>query len=76
MERGMTRAESIEVQVNGDPRTVPSGLDVHALLRHLGLEPELVVVELNGDILARGSYPNVAVSAGDVLELVHFVGGG
>jgi thiamine biosynthesis protein ThiS len=34
------------------------------------------VVELNGDILPRGGYPDVTVSAGDVLELVHFVGGG
>ena len=36
----------------------------------------MVVVERNGDILRRERYPEVEVEAGDVLELVHFVGGG
>ena len=46
------------------------------LLEHLSLQPSLVVVERNGDILRRDSYPEVPVESGDVLELVHFVGGG
>jgi len=36
----------------------------------------MVVVELNRDILERDSYRDFTVSAGDTLELVHFVGGG
>ena len=46
------------------------------LLEHLELNPTLVVVELNREILDRNRYDEVAVAAGDVLELVHFVGGG
>ena len=69
-------AESIEVQVNGEPRTVPARVSVRGLLEHLELKPEMVVVERNGDILRRERYPEVEVEAGDVLELVHFVGGG
>lgn len=67
---------TIEVRVNGEERSVPGGLSVHALLEHLGLQPRLVVVERNGDILRRESYPDAPVEAGDALELVHFVGGG
>ena len=69
-------SDSIEVQLNGEERAVPSGLSVKALLEHLALQPAMVVVERNGDILRRDSYPEVSVEAGDVLELVHFVGGG
>jgi sulfur carrier protein len=35
-----------------------------------------VVVERNREILSRERYGEVEVEAGDVLELVHFVGGG
>lgn len=70
------RSETISIAVNGEPRQVPTGLSVDALLRHLELQPRLVVVEHNGDILRRERYDAVPVSAGDSLELVHFVGGG
>lgn len=69
-------SESIEVRVNGEDRQVPGGMSVRGLLEHLALQPEMVVVERNGDILRRDHYPEVAIEAGDVLELVHFVGGG
>jgi sulfur carrier protein len=64
------------VRVNGDERAVPAGLSVAGLLAHLGLEPRMIVVEHNGDILRRESYADAPVRAGDQLELVHFVGGG
>jgi sulfur carrier protein len=69
-------AGSIEVRVNGDVRAVPAGLDVPALLEHLELNPRMVVVEHNGEILRRDALAGVPVRAGDTLELVHFVGGG
>jgi sulfur carrier protein len=68
--------QEIEVRLNGKPRTVAAGLTVGALLDSLELRRELVVVELNREILRRESYASVPVNAGDVVELVHFVGGG
>ena len=69
-------AEEIDVLINGEARAVPAGLTVSRLLLHLALQPPLVVVERNGDILGRDRYDAVEVAPGDVLELVHFVGGG
>jgi sulfur carrier protein len=68
--------EAIEIRLNGKVRSVPPGLTVRGLLESLDLRPELVVVELNRDILRREAYGEVPVREGDVLELVHFVGGG
>lgn len=68
--------ETIEVRINGEPREVPVGLAVDALLAHLELDPRMVVVEHNRAILRRESLAAVAVQPGDVFELVHFVGGG
>jgi len=39
--------------VNGESCRVPAGLDLECLLRHLGHQPQLVVVEYNGVILPR-----------------------
>ena len=69
-------AATIAVRVNGDEREVPVGLDVPALLEHLGLHPRMVVVERNGQILRREGLAGVPVEPGDRYELVHFVGGG
>lgn len=72
----MSEAERITVTVNGDTREIPSGLTVRAFLESLELQPALVVVERNREILDRDRYDQVEVEPGDVLELVHFVGGG
>ena len=67
---------TVRIRLNGKERQVASGTTVSALLDELGLIPGMVVVERNREILARDSYATVRLSAGDRLELVHFVGGG
>jgi thiamine biosynthesis protein ThiS len=66
----------MRVIVNGEGRDVAPGTTVSGLLESLGLHPGLVVVERNREILDRDRYGEVALETGDVLELVHFVGGG
>ena len=72
----MTGFDPITVHINGMGRELPAGLSVLAALEHLDLNPALVVVELNREILERSLYADAQVESGDVLELVHFVGGG
>ncbi|HUE97281.1 MAG TPA: sulfur carrier protein ThiS [Longimicrobiaceae bacterium] len=69
-------SDSIDVQINGESRAVPGGATIEELLQSLDLQPKMVVVEHNGDILRRERYGEVRVAPGDALELVHFVGGG
>ena len=47
-----------------------------ALVAELGLKPEKVAVERNGTIVPRSTLGQVPLADGDVLEIVHFVGGG
>jgi thiamine biosynthesis protein ThiS len=72
----MTDPSEIEVRINGDNRMIPTDLSVTGLLEWLDLNPALVVVELNREILDRGRYDEVSLVEKDNLELVHFVGGG
>ena len=68
--------ELVEIQVNGEPRRVPARLDLVGLLEYLELRPETVVVEHNRVIVRRNALRGTPVGAGDVVEIVHFVGGG
>lgn len=66
----------LEILVNGDPRHLPGPATAADLLRHLGLDPRTVVVELNRKIVRRLQLNDTALADGDAVELVHFVGGG
>ena len=70
-------SELIAVTVNGDVREIPARSTVASLLAALELEPRLVVVERNREILRdRDAFPMIELGAGDTIEIVHFVGGG
>jgi sulfur carrier protein len=64
------------VTLNGSEKDVPEGLSVRALLDHLGLTEGPLAVEINREIVPRAEHTTRTVASGDVLEIVHFVGGG
>lgn len=66
----------LEIMVNGESRRLPAPATVADLLRHLSLDPRTVVVELNRRIIRRPQLQDTALTDGDAVELVHFVGGG
>jgi thiamine biosynthesis protein ThiS len=67
---------AIEILVNGEPRRLDGPATASDLLQHLGLDPRMVVVELNRRIVRRPQLSDTALADGDAVELVHFVGGG
>lgn len=71
-----TMTDSISITLNGEPRRFLTGGSVADLVRDIGLDPAKVAVERNLEIVARSTLADVSLSEGDVLEIVHFVGGG
>ncbi len=65
----------MELTINGEKSTVPSGLTVAQLVQHLGIDGP-VAVERNREIVPRAEHTEAQLVDGDVLEIVHFVGGG
>ena len=65
----------ISITVNGEPRRFAGGT-IAALVASLELNPQKVAVERNGEIVPRSTLGDVVLAEGDVLEIVHFVGGG
>ena len=66
----------ISLTVNGEPRRAAAGSSIADLVRSLGLDPAKVAVEHNREIAPRSTLGSVTLAEGDVLEIVHFVGGG
>jgi len=66
----------MELTVNGEPQDLPAPLSVAELLARLDLTPNRVAVEVNEDVVPRGTYDVRRLAAGDRVEIVHFVGGG
>ena len=69
-------SESIDVVVNGEPRSVAQGTTVTGLIEELGLGDRRVAVERNRQVVPRAEHGSTVLAAGDRVELVTFVGGG
>ena len=66
----------ISIVLNGKPVVLAAGSTISDFLRSRSLVDKLVVVELNGAIVARAAFPSTELRGGDRVEIVHFVGGG
>ena len=68
--------ENIALQVNGEPKSCPDGTKLSDFLVQISLNPRLIAIEYNGEILARPLWPDTTLQSGDRLEIVTIVGGG
>jgi thiazole synthase len=66
----------MEITLNGETRRIEAPVNVRGLLEQLGLDPAKIAVERNLEIVPRSTYGQVALTDGDRLEIVHFIGGG
>ena len=63
--------------INGeDHDDLPDGLNVAALIAHLGLPGGKIAVERNREVVPKSRYGEVALEPHDRLEIIHFIGGG
>lgn len=66
----------MKLKINGEDRQAADDLSLTGLLESLQIRPGRVVVERNREIVPRDAYGATMLAEGDVLEIVHFVGGG
>jgi sulfur carrier protein len=68
--------ENMRLLINGEERRFADLSDIAALVAALGLDARKIAVERNLEIVPRSSYAATALSDGDRIEIVHFIGGG
>lgn len=64
----------MQLVLNGKPYAF-GGATIVDLLEELGLQGRLAV-EVNQDIIPKGEHSGHALNDGDVVEIVHAIGGG
>lgn len=66
----------MKLTVNGEPQEVSEGTTVQGLIEKLGLTQGPVAVERNQEVVPRAQHAATILAEQDVVEIVHFVGGG
>ena len=72
----------MRVTVNGKPRNLDCAPDTSPeiplpeFLRAHDVNPRLVAIAINGDVIPKDQYDSAVVREGDALEIVRMVGGG
>ncbi len=64
------------IRLNGEEKTLPEGTTLRGLVSALGLSDKGLGLEHNGVMVLRGQWEGTVLCDGDVVEAVHFVGGG
>ena len=67
---------SVQVKLNGEPRTLPDGSTVTQAVAELTAAPSGVAAAVNGEVVPRGSWAVTPLCRGDQVEVVTAVQGG
>lgn len=66
----------MHIIVNGSKENYPSDTDVSQLLDQLHLQDKRIALEVNRKIIPRGEYDQHILNDGDIVEIIHAIGGG
>ncbi len=66
----------MKLKLNGTESEIQEGISVAELLKNLKIEPVLVAVEVNLEIIKKPDYQRYVLKDGDSIEIVNFIGGG
>lgn len=66
----------MKIVCNGSEKEILENAILVDFLKSLDLDPDTVVVECDGEIIARKNYESHLLTGGAKLELIRFVGGG
>lgn len=68
--------ESIIITLNGDEQRLSAGATIADLIAGMELQGKRVAVECNEEIVPKAEHATTSLKHGDVLEIVHAIGGG
>lgn len=66
----------IEIKLNGETKMIDGEVTLDRLLDLFSLPRQRVAIELNSSVVSRNNWNATDLADGDVIEVIHFVGGG
>ena len=72
----MKKLNKIKIRVNGKIKTISNDLTLQKLINHLKIPVTKVAIELNKEIINKKEMKKIKLNNNDIIEIVHFIGGG
>jgi sulfur carrier protein len=66
----------MKIVINGESKTVSEKLTVQQLIQELGIEEQKLALEVNEEIVPRSTFSEHLLQPGDIVEIIHAIGGG
>jgi sulfur carrier protein len=66
----------IEIELNGEPRSVPPQQNLQQLVEELGLAHQALALAVNRSVVPRQGWSARALQAQDKVDIVRAIGGG
>jgi|TARA_B100001057_G_scaffold444930_1_gene482258 thiamine biosynthesis protein ThiS len=72
----MTKIKKIKIKANGKIKSVPENYKMSDLVKNLKIPVKKVAIELNQEIIDKNKLNKIKLKKNDIIEIVHFIGGG
>jgi len=73
---GRRDLKRMTARINGEARVLPDGSTIADLLESFGLPAKTVLVERNGEPVARDTFGRQSIQEEDRIEIINMVAGG
>ena len=72
----MKKINKIKIRLNGKNKTVSNDSYLLELINELKIPLKKVAIEFNKEIINKNKIKKIKLNNNDVIEIVHFIGGG
>tara|TARA_B100001057_G_scaffold344288_1_gene345278 strand:- start:742 stop:960 length:219 start_codon:yes stop_codon:yes gene_type:complete len=72
----MKKLKKIKIKINGKIKTIIDRLTLFELINNLKIPVTKVAIELNKEIINKKKIKEIKLKNNDIIEIVHFIGGG
>ena len=66
----------MKIVINGESKIVSENLTIQELIHNLGIAQQKLALEVNQVIVPRSTFSEHFLESGDVVEIIHAIGGG
>ncbi|MDC3106385.1 sulfur carrier protein ThiS [Candidatus Pelagibacter sp.] len=72
----MKKLKKIKIKINGKIKTIIDRSTLYELIDNLKIPITKVAIELNKEIINKKKIREIKLKNNDIIEIVHFIGGG
>ena len=72
----MKKIKKIKIRLNGKNKSIEEGYTLSELIDNLNIPIKKVAIEFNKEIINKKDTKKIKLKNDDIIEIVHFIGGG